>query len=246
MNLAPKVMLSASERTKLNGLLSSRGTPRALRLRTRAILLCAEGKSNLEVGHALKVTNLTVGRWRRQFLIRRLKGFEQERRGRHVLPLSISRTERTRLETWARSTPSSANLAIRARVILECAAGKSNITVAHNIGLCELTVGKLRRRFFLRRLTGLKPDKAGKRLTPLVLNADDEKILQAWALYSPSETLARRAKVILLSATGKANVAIAQEVDLSARTVGYLRRRFLEQRLTGLTYGCEYHVTEIG
>jgi DNA-binding NarL/FixJ family response regulator len=245
MNLAPKLKLSVSERINLRHLLSSRSTPRALKLRTRAILACAKGKTNLEVGRELKVTNLTVGKWRKQFRIHRLKDFDQELRGRRVLPVTLSAWERTSLETWARSSQSSASLATRARVILECATGKSNVTVARETRLSKQTVGKLRHRFLLRRLEGLKPYRAGRPVIPVTLSLSERMTLETWSLYSSSPTLARRATVILSCAMGKANAAIASEMELSEATVGKLRRRFLEQRLAALTHGLELPITQL-
>ena len=245
MNLAPKLKLSVSERINLRRLLSSRSAPRALKLRTRAILACAKGKSNLEVGRELKVTNLTVGKWRKQFRIHRLKNFEQELRGRRVSPLTLSAAERTSLENWARSAEAFASLATRARVILECATGKTNVAVARETRLSKETVGKLRHRFLLRRLDGLKPYRAGRPVTPLTLSLSERMTLETWSLSSFSPTLARRATVILSCAMGKTNATIAPQLELSEATVGKLRRRFLEQRLVALTHGLELPIRQL-
>jgi transposase len=48
--------------------------------------------------------------------------------------------------------------------------------------------------------------------------------------------LVRRARIVLASAEGAANTAIAHEVGLSIPAVGHWRKRFLEQGLAGL-YG---------
>jgi DNA-binding NarL/FixJ family response regulator len=155
MNSAPKVKLTVSERQELERALSSRTASRASRMRTRAILACAEGKTNLEVARELNVTNLTVGRWRRHFLINGSKSLDLERRGRPILPLSLNSEERIRLQGWALSSEAPGGVAERARVILKCATGKSNAAVARETGLSPCTVGKLRTRFLLQRLEGL-------------------------------------------------------------------------------------------
>jgi uncharacterized protein YerC len=155
MNSAPAVMLSPHERTKLESLATARLRPLALRRRARAILLCAEGNTNLEVAREIGITNLTVGRWRRKFLLNRLKHFTAERRGRPVRPLVLTSAERGTLQGWSRSPSVSAGLATRACVILACAQGASDMAVATEAGLSELTVGKLRRRFLSHRLVGL-------------------------------------------------------------------------------------------
>lgn len=51
---------------------------------------------------------------------------------------------------------------------------------------------------------------------------------------SVPQGLARRAKVVLLSAEGNSGIAIAEELEMTAATVGYWRRRFHKDRLAGL------------
>jgi transposase len=46
-------------------------------------------------------------------------------------------------------------LALRAKVILECAQGKSNLEMAKQLGVCQHMVGKWRRRFIEDSLEGL-------------------------------------------------------------------------------------------
>lgn len=46
-------------------------------------------------------------------------------------------------------------LSLRARIVLHCAAGLNNKTVASEVGVCEAVVGKWRRRFVTKRLDGL-------------------------------------------------------------------------------------------
>ena len=49
-----------------------------------------------------------------------------------------------------------------------------------------------------------------------------------------SHGAARRARIVLLAAEGLTNLAIAEKLDVSRRTVGQWRRRFAERRLDGL------------
>ena len=53
---------------------------------------------------------------------------------------------------------------------------------------------------------------------------------------SAPQGLVRRARIVLASAVGASNTAIAREVGLSIPAVGHWRKRFLEQGLAGL-YG---------
>lgn len=232
LNIAPQLRLSPAERTALQMTLSRPETPRALRLRTRAILGCAEGKSNLVIGRELGVTNLTVGRWRKRFSNHRLRGFESERRGRRVAQVVLSPEERAVLESRVKSPQSSALVSGRALAILRCAAGKSNLSVAREIGMSEMTVGKLRHRFLLSRLEGLESDKAGRPLAPLTLSFDERVTLETWSrsfLLSPA--VVQRSKLILACAKGESNIAAALQVGLSEQAVGHFRQRFLDKRL---------------
>ena len=72
-----------------------------------------------------------------------------------IAPLSLAVEERETLERWARRPNSAQALAQRSRIILECAGGSHNKTVAHKLGLTHQTVGKWRQRFLQRRLAGL-------------------------------------------------------------------------------------------
>ncbi len=75
--------------------------------------------------------------------------------GRPIPPLSLNREERETLQNWARRPKSAQALAQRARVVLACAEGRSNTTVARQLNLSRPTVGKWRSRFLARRLDGL-------------------------------------------------------------------------------------------
>jgi len=75
--------------------------------------------------------------------------------GRPLPPLHLSRDERETLERWTRRRKTAQALALRARLILSCAAGKKNGEVAAAFHVARPTVGKWRARFIERRLDGL-------------------------------------------------------------------------------------------
>ena len=77
------------------------------------------------------------------------------RTGRPIPPLTVTPTERETLERWARRATTAQAVAQRARLILGCAAGKTNTVVARELRLTKQTVGKWRTRFLRRRLDGL-------------------------------------------------------------------------------------------
>ena len=76
-------------------------------------------------------------------------------RGRPKAELVLSDNERETLERWARRPKSTQALALRCRIVLECASGLTNREVSRRIGVSEPTVSKWRRRFVTKRLEGL-------------------------------------------------------------------------------------------
>ncbi|MDR7469992.1 MAG: helix-turn-helix domain-containing protein, partial [Armatimonadota bacterium] len=98
------------------------------------------------------------------------------RRGRPLPPLTLTADERETLERWARRPKSAQALALRARIVLACAAGKTNSAVAASFRVSRPTVGKWRARFLARRLDGLLDEPrpgAPRRIT----DADVERVL---------------------------------------------------------------------
>ncbi|MDR7519727.1 MAG: IS630 family transposase, partial [Armatimonadota bacterium] len=98
------------------------------------------------------------------------------RRGRPLPPLTLTADERETLERWARRPKSAHALALRARIVLACAAGKTNSAVAAAFWVSRPTVGKWRARFLARRLDGVLDEPrpgAPRRIT----DADVERVL---------------------------------------------------------------------
>ena len=72
------------------------------------------------------------------------------RTGRPIPPLTLTAAERETLEHWARRPTTAQAVAQRARLILGCAAGKTNTVVARELRVTQQTVGKWRSRFLAR------------------------------------------------------------------------------------------------
>jgi transposase len=70
-------------------------------------------------------------------------------------PLVLSEDERRTLENWVRRRSTAQGLALRARIVLACAGGGSNVAVAARVGAARNTVIKWRARFLRERLDGL-------------------------------------------------------------------------------------------
>ena len=69
--------------------------------------------------------------------------------------LALSDTEKESLMALLKAEESGHQLALRASIVLECAAGLSNKAVAERLHITQQTVGKWRVRFAEHRLDGL-------------------------------------------------------------------------------------------
>jgi transposase len=135
------------------------------------------------------------------------------RTGRPKAPLTLSDDEREQLGRWSRRAKSSQALALRSRIVLGCADGVDNKSVAARLGCAEATVGKWRRRFVASRLDGLvdEPRPGGPR------SIGDEQIEQVVVA-----TLERTPR----DATHWSRASMAAETGLSRSTVGRIWRAF--------------------
>lgn len=98
------------------------------------------------------------------------------RTGRPTAALMLTEQERETLEAWSRRPKSAQALALRARIVLLCAAGNSNTEVAAEMRITKQTVGKWRSRFVNKRLDGLLDEPRPG--TPRKLSdADVERVL---------------------------------------------------------------------
>lgn len=69
--------------------------------------------------------------------------------------LCLTTEEREQLESWERKTTTEQRLVQRARIVLECAAGKTGVEIARQLHLRPATVSRWRTRFARHRLAGL-------------------------------------------------------------------------------------------
>jgi transposase len=75
--------------------------------------------------------------------------------GRPIPQFTLSEEERQSLEQWVRRRSSAQALALRARIVLDCASGLTNTAVAERRQVTKQMVGKWRSRFVEQRLGGL-------------------------------------------------------------------------------------------
>lgn len=128
-------------------------------------------------------------------------------RGRPKTHLVLSDKERVTLSGWADNAASDSSLALRARIILACAAGATNTRVAAELNVSRPTVGKWRSRFINRRLDGLADEPRSGR--PRAMSVDQIK-----------EILAGRSSAGRRSTTTWTRRELARYTGLSPSTVG--------------------------
>lgn len=75
--------------------------------------------------------------------------------GRPKVRLTVTDEQRTTLESWGRRSRTAPAVARRARIVLACARGLDNQTVAKKLRVSPQMVGRWRRRFIARGLDGL-------------------------------------------------------------------------------------------
>ena len=100
--------------------------------------------------------------------------------------LTLSDDERATLAAWAARPESTQRLALRARIVLACAAEPGNVTVAARPGVCPATVGTRRSRFGTSRLNGLA-DELRSGAPRKVTDADVERVVTATLETKPDD-----------------------------------------------------------
>ena len=121
--------------------------------------------------------------------------------------------ERQTLQRWARRAKSSQALAQRCRIVLGCAAGKSNKQVATELGVSAQMVCKWRQRFVASRLDGLADDpRPGAPRT--ITDKAVEEVIVATLERQPND------------ATHWSRASMAAETGLSKSTVGRIWKAF--------------------
>ena len=137
-------------------------------------------------------------------------------RGRPIALLALDGAERETLEQWTRRPKTARELALRARIVLACADGRSNTGVAAELRVCVDTVGKWRSRFLEQRLDGLLDQPRSGR-PRMIDDADVERVIALTLEATPKD------------ATHWSTRSMARRSGLSHNTVSRIWRAFALQ-----------------
>jgi len=125
----------------------------------------------------------------------------------------VTDAEREQLLRWSRRAKSAQSLALRSKIVLRCAEGMDNVSVAAALGCSTATVGKWRQRFVTERLDGLvDEDRPGGPRS--VSDEQVEQVVVATLERTPTD------------ATHWSRTSMAAETGLSKSTVGRIWRAF--------------------
>lgn len=150
--------------------------------------------------------------------------------------MTIVLSAEERAELTARAEWPDRRRAERARIVLACADGMSNMGAARSLGVAVKTVAKWRRRFADEGMAGLDDAcRIGRPKADLVLDADEREQLTRWARRAKTaQFLALRSKIVLRCAEGGTNRQAAADLGVDESTVERWRARFIAHRLDGL------------
>jgi transposase len=128
-------------------------------------------------------------------------------------PLALTDGEREALERWSRRPKTSQALALRARIVLGCAQGKTNTDVGSALRVHRHMVGRWRSRFLEKRLDGLL-DEPRPGAPRTILDADVERVLARTLESKPRD------------ATHWSTRSMARELGMSQSAISRIWRAF--------------------
>jgi len=138
------------------------------------------------------------------------------RLGRPVTKIVLSPSEREALERYTRRATTAQSLALRARIVLRCAAGDTHTAIAAHLHVTPQTVGKWRRRFVDGRVPGLL-DEPRPGAPRKIGDAEIERVLTTTLESTPRD------------ATQWSTRSLAKQVGLTQATIARIWKAFALQ-----------------
>lgn len=135
------------------------------------------------------------------------------RTGRPKAVLTVTDAERSQLVSWSRRAKSSQALALRSKIVLACAEGMDNKSVAARLQCNPVTVGKWRARFIAKRLDGLVDEDRPGRPASITLDQVEDVVVS---------TLEAKPD----NATHWSRTSMAKKSGLSKSTIGRIWKDF--------------------
>lgn len=133
--------------------------------------------------------------------------------GQKAVQIELTEAEERTLRSWARARKTGQAMALRARIVLLAAQGRTNLEIADRLEVSRLTVGKWRRKFAEEGLRGLSDMPRSGRPR----SVSDEKV---------AEVIRRTLETKPRDATHWSSRAMAEETELSQSTVSRIWRAF--------------------
>jgi transposase len=204
------LVVAPGERRALERWARRRTTAQALALRARIVLRSATGASNKDVARELRVTQQTVGKWRRRFIERRLEGLLDEPRPGASRRVGDDQVEQVVVRTLEQAPRGATHWSTR--------------RMARETGLSQSTISRIWRAF------GLKPHRSKHfKLSPDPLFV--EKVRDIVGLY-----LAPPDKALVLCVDEKSQIqALDRSQPLLPMRPGQVERRTHDYRRNGTT-----------